>query len=473
MSNEISFDNPIVNEAERALVANALLDAKCYTEAGLDAALFFSPTYREIWRAIGKLVEANAEVSVFTVADKLGNSLEGCGGISGLAGMLAQYADYSPTSHNVEIVREDWLKREAVLLTSKIQRLHQNGGSGQEMLNRLQSELDRLEAAQSRKLPTLREVHDRETSALLADMAAIDRGEQLYFGLPTGLGIERIVPGGLPIGKVVALYGESGNFKTTTKNNLVWGVARSSDSRVIDFSFEDDDELTTQRFLAYNSEVSYGKIATRSLSKEQLQTVTNLTTEQLSYAGQVYLGGEVAPDINEIIRISRSYSRTRGVRCVVLDYIQLVSSDREHLDRAMRLLQLSAKRDSLCYVVVSQVKQDVDFRASKGENARPRITDMLGTSAFRTAPKLAIGVYRPAKYHPDPEPPKNPNYPDYTRLLSSHPQGTAIYKNIVELWITKNVLGEPGVFIPLSVDVTTGKMQELDSATRALIVKEE
>lgn len=464
----------IADEAEFSLVAAALDDPICYDEANLDSKLFSHPKAAAVWAAIGKCRETDTEVSVFTVANNLGSALEACGGLPGLTEILLQHTDHTPVKHNVDIIRETWLRREAHLLSSQIEKLHQRGASGHEMLDTLQKRIDELQNTNIRGLPTLQETYEREKSSLLADMAALSRGEEIHFGLPTGLGIERVVPGGLPIGKVVALYGESGNFKTTTKNNLVWGVARSGAGSVIDFSFEDDNELTTQRFQAYNSGVSYGKIATRQLSKAQSKFATSLSGSALNLAGKVYLGGDVPPNIDEIIRLSRAYARSHDVRCVVLDYIQLISSDKEQLDRAMRLLQLSAKRDSICYVVVSQVKQDVDFRASKGENARPRLTDMLGTSAFRTAPKLAIGVYRPAKYAPVPSAPTKRfrGAPDYTRLFSGHPRGKDVYRSILELWITKNVLGEPDTVILLSVDVTTGKMQELGDDVKQYLYPE-
>lgn len=455
-----------LNSAEFSLVANCLEDSKYFDEAGIQTKHLLDPRLRLVWNAISRVHTAHEEVNCLTVGNTLekAGKLEQLGGLSYLTGLVVDHRDYVPAVNSSAIIREAWTKRELLSLYSDIKVKLDNGHSTAHVLTDLESRLNRLEEQSGRQLPTLAETHNREVSRIEADLSRIEAGEQIHFGLETGLGIERVVPGGLPLGKVVALYGESGNFKTTLKNNLAWGVGKSGAGRVIDFSFEDDDELTTQRFLGYHSGVSYGHIATRKLDSNSRLRVTSLSDEALDIAQNVFLAGEVPPDIDEIIRISRHYRRQHNVVCVILDYIQLISSDKNELDRAMRLLQLSAKREGICYVVVSQVKQDVDFRASKGEDARPRITDMLGSSSFRTAPKLTLGVYRPYRYHKVPQNSSRLRVPNYTKLYNEHVNGENIYKSIIEVWVQKNVLGEPEVCLPLMVDMTTGRMECLEQS---------
>jgi replicative DNA helicase len=267
-----------------------------------------------------------------------------------------------------------------------------------------------------------------------------------------------VVPGGIPSDKVSIIYGESGNFKTTTKNNIVWSIAASGLGTVLDISLEDSDELTTQRFIASKTGVSYGKIATRTLDDNDLSRVSGL--RDLEVASRIIMGAEIPPSIDEIVRLARHYKRTRGLVAVVVDYIQLLGYEPEVLTNIMRKAQLSAKRDKIAYIFVSQVKQDVDQR----DDHRPKLSDMFGSSAMRIYSKLSVGVYRPWQYEKVPGK-KSP----YKNLFDNHHDGAIIYSQVMELWLQKNVLGESGVMIPILVDPQTGKMQPMPPEIKAML----
>jgi len=269
--------------------------------------------------------------------------------------------------------------------------------------------------------------------------------------LNTGLGLERVVPGGIPPDKVTTLFGESGNFKTTVKNNLVWNLAEQGHT-VLDVSLEDADDLTTHRFIARGTGISYGKIATGDLTDRERESIAAFNS---STGEKVVMAGDIPPNIDEVIRLARYYKRSLSLRAVVLDYIQLLDggNERETLNEILRKAQLAAKRDKIAYIFVSQVKQDVDTR----DDHRPRITDMLGSSALRTASKLSVGVYRPALYKPTPS-----KTSLYYNLFTNHPQGAELYAQLLELHLIKNVLGEAHVQVHCRVQPETGLLEPFD-----------
>jgi replicative DNA helicase len=227
---------------------------------------------------------------------------------------------------------------------------------------------------------------------------------------------------------------------------------------VLDVSLEDADELTAHRFIAGCTGLNYGKIAAQELTEDDRDKLV-LPEAALSSAENVILAGEIFPSIDEIIRTARFYKYKRNLAAVVIDYVQLLESknprhsEKERLDEIMRKCQLAAKRDNIAYVIVSQVKQDVDQRT----NHRPRITDMIGSSAMRTASKLSIGVYRPGLY--DLIPKKGSGYEN---LFHNHPQGVTTYRNMLELHFLKNVLGQPRVVVHCLVTPETGQIEPFD-----------
>ena len=206
---------------------------------------------------------------------------------------------------------------------------------------------------------------------------------------------------------------------------------------MLDVSLEDADELTAHRFIAGCTGLNYGKIAAQQLTESDRSKLV-LPEKALEAAKNVILAGGIIPNIDEVIRTARFYKHKGGLDAVVIDYVQLLEgrnprqTQKELLDEIMRKSQLAAKRDNIAYIIVSQVKQDVDTRTDH----TPRITDMIGSSAMRTASKLSIGVYRPALYNDEP-----PKGSPYSNLFHNHPTGPEVYKNILELHFLKNVLG--------------------------------
>lgn len=436
----------VLQQAEQGLVGAALLDPKSFHEANLRYLQFFDPACQVAWKAIGETIAAGKELDPITVADRSNGKLSPVD--------LSRYIANLGVPNILEwsnIVRENYVKRGVATVASDFERWSNSGMSGPEMLTKVRERIEELENANEQTLPTL-------AQAALSECERIRNSAPSELqGLPTDIGIERVVPGGIPRGKVTTLFGESGNFKTTVKNNIVLGIA-SAGYRVLDVSLEDADELTAHRFIASCTGLNYGRIAAYALSESDRKRL-DLPEKALKAASNVILAGEILPNIDEIIRTARFYKYKTGLDAVVIDYVQLLEgrnprqTAKELLDEVMRKCQLAAKRDNMAYIIVSQVKQDVDGRTDH----RPRITDMLGSSAMRTASKLSIGVYRPSLYHDTP-----PKGSSYEKLVANHPNGKEVYKNLLELHLLKNVLGEPRVIIHCRVYPGTGHMVPFD-----------
>lgn len=420
---------------EECLVGAVFLDPKVYTEAGLLPEQFMNPKLAAAWRTIADMVTAGEIPDPITVAERTR-------GID--ASYLSQFVLKTP-KHGHEnwatSIRNAWTTRELSVLTSDLP------SDPAEALRIAEQRLSAITQSSGRSLPSL--------DHCLSDTLENVKNPRAVTGLPTGLAIENVVPAGLPLGRVTAIFGESGNYKSTVSNNLAWNVAASGAS-VLYVSLEDSDELVTQRFLARYTGVPYGLLsAPNLLSTTDRSRALQVSSDVKDIAKRVIMGGELPPNIEEIVRMARYHKYHDGVQAVFIDYVQLLDggTDHEGLARICRAAQLAAKRDNLAYVLVSQVKQDVDMR----DDHRPRITDMLGGSSLRTASKLSIGVYRPAKYEFEPK--KRSPYYD---LYHNNPDGPELWKGMLELHLKKNVVGEDDVVVLCTVDPPTGMITPFD-----------
>jgi KaiC/GvpD/RAD55 family RecA-like ATPase len=67
------------------------------------------------------------------------------------------------------------------------------------------------------------------------------RGVQPERGLPSGIGLECLVPGGIPRDKVTTVFSDEGTFKTTLVTQIAYTIARSGPVTVV--TLEDSAEL--------------------------------------------------------------------------------------------------------------------------------------------------------------------------------------------------------------------------------------
>lgn len=454
----------VLQYAEETLVGQALEDPKVYVEAAIKPDQFFDWKLAMVWRAIGKVHNTSDTVDCFTVGNSIpAEQLSNIGGLAYLADLVQKAPYVKNTAAYSNKVREYYITRQVLFLGEQLSRLAERH-TGADLLREAEVLVANVGHSVRKEVPTLWSRLQEELVSLDTDLAKIAAGEKLRFGLETGFGIDKIVPGGISRDKITAIFGESGNFKSTFKNNLIWGIAERG-GKVLDISLEDSDELTTQRFIANRTDISYGKIAVRGIGAEDLSRIKQIASANKAISSRIYLGEDINPDIEEIIQVARYYKRTEQLDAVAIDYIQAISGDKDELDRMMLAMMKSAKRDKIAYIIVSQVKQDVDFRARDKADPRPRVSDMIGSSSFRFFPKLSIGTFMPSRYWNVPSN-KSQYYKMYHELGDD---GKELYSNVLELHIKKNVLGEPNVAVPVVLSKPTGKMVPMSEEVKALL----
>ncbi len=435
------------DDAERALVGSALLDGSVPDKVAIRADHFGSPVWRSVWQGILAL-KAEGKPTDYLV---LGAELQRRGAPDSVIVDLGKALFNCPTAanadHYADIIRDKWLVREVSSLASELQ---SGGRTGQEMVGLLDGRVNQLLVTSGGKLPTLDLVIREELDALRSPVPV---------GLPSGIGLEKVVPGGIPLDRVTTIFGESGAFKSTVKNALVHAIA-SAGHVVVDCSFEDSNSLTAARWISRDTGIPYGELAARQ------RRVVDPKLPSETAAGRVIAAGDMAPTMDEVVRVARQYRRIAGAKAVVVDYIQLLEgkNQKEMLDDAMRQAQILAKREEMAVILVSQVKQDVGISYER-KDKRPNMYDCLGSSAIRTATKLGVGVFRPFNHCKAPVDDDGP-YGAYARLRETWPEGPEdfdkVYPEFLELIVAKQVAGVAPSTVYCRVNPATGVIRPFD-----------
>lgn len=267
------------------------------------------------------------------------------------------------------------------------------------------------------------------------ELDRIQRGDIRQTGLPSGIGLEGLVPGGIPRKKVSAVFADEGTFKTTVVAQMIHAMSMAGHN-VLNVTLEDSAELVAHRYLARKSGIAYGRIHGGVMTPEESEIV--LAAKVSPDANHVYIVDDIEPRWERVVA---AVEAVPDCTALVLDYLQMFGRDPAVLDQIVFSAQRYAKLKNIAIILVSQrVKVEKD-----DPNPRPKTADMFGSSAMRMGVKLAVGLFRPFAYCPSPTNPKGP-YGVYCRFVSANPAHAEVYPNILEVHVTKNLLGPGGAF---------------------------
>lgn len=450
-----------VLQAEEDLIGDAMLDVATFHEANLTPSMFYKPQHRLIWEAITKAAEQTDTLDPTNIAATLGDKLDRVGGLAALGGLFAKAPGNSTGFEKAKLVRDNYLKRETLKALAETERDHYAGYNGAQVYERMMDRMGALADIQTVVRPNMRQEIASELRAIRDDIAAGTCGTS---GIPLDdLGLAKLVPTGLPTDKVTVIGGATGNFKTTLGFNLMDTIAKVGP--VLLLTLEDSSELTRQCAISRLTGIPYGRIINRDLTSREVDDISQtIGNEKTRWLDNIITVGDFHPSVDEVIRLARQYKRSHGILGVILDYVQLldVGSDNQAfgIAAAAKKMQLAAHRDSLAYVVLSQV--NVAKLVARRDH-RPQLSDLFGSSGLAQSCKLCLTTYKPSRVWANPEDAlTDDNKTQYTWLDKQYTEmAPETYDSHLEVWVRKNRAGAIDKHVGLHVGLTTGKVRPI------------
>ena len=415
---------PHDSAVEASLLGGVLMSADLLTEIDdqLLAEDFFDPRHIKIYQAIASLHVANQSIDILTVADQLkqDKALTAVGGRA----YLQQLVGEVPTTTNIR----DYAQ--IVVTKSRRRGLIQVGGEVSQMgYDDTQDVAQVLEAAEKK----LFAISDRQTSHEAEGLeqllpAKFKRLEQLaesqgeLRGLATGfVDLDRKL-GGLQPSDLFILAARPAMGKTSLALNIAYNIATESSKNVLFFSIEMGKDQLVDRLLSIGSGIDAWRIRNGQLNTNDFGLI-NQTMSDLSEA-QLFIDDSVGLNISQLRTKVRRQHHRQPLDLVVVDYLQLMTSDRRYGNEANRVqeiseisrgLKLIARELNLPLMVLSQLNRAVETR----EGQRPQLADLRDSGAIEQDADVVAFLYRDDYYNPDTT--KRPNIVDI--LIKKHRNG--------------------------------------------------
>lgn len=386
---------PVDPVAEKCLVCGAILDpstipAIC-ANAGGEPGFYFEAN-ASIFATARKLHDSGSDADGAAVLTQLeaDGKLEAVGGRRYLANVLESTFSGVNWPHYLRLVTNAARKRGLLnACESTIWRIN----NGRPIEECLVPALDGVSSA-ANAAGAPKDVPLADAGAgVLADLEA-GRPSVIPIGLPSF--DEQF--GGIPTVGVSTFLGVPGSGKSSLVAGLALRIAEGGRGVRV-FSYEMSAHSVTANLLSARAEVCVNECLRtgRVPSATELYKVAGVVD---SFAGIDLAFVEELLTAREIENRAALYA-SRGVGCVVVDYIQNLppaepgQGDVARIEEGCRIMQRISRKYGMCVLVVSQMTG-----SSAREDRAPRKSDGIGSAAIDQVSDCTIGVYRPVVFTP-------------------------------------------------------------------------
>jgi replicative DNA helicase len=392
---------------ERAVLGSLLADPKLVDEiAGLHADLFFTPSHRLIYETITEIRGEGGTPNLVATTQRIdaAHKLNFVGGAGALTELLSQSAGGpAGVEYHAQTLRDLHARRRIIDAAVAMQ------ASAQDMATDADAVLQQSgEAVLSLSLTTATDSM-RPASAIVPGLldeleALMSGGKKL--GLQTGIKDFDQVTGGLRGGQLTIVAGRPAMGKSALMLNMADNMARRG-VPVVYFSLEmPANELAARVVLSRaetNTEIIRNGFLTASIKHRIMDAATQFASEPLYVDDR---GGLTLLDIRGRARLA---VRRWGVKCIFVDYLQLVShSGAQSRENEVGFVSRGLKAMSMELGVPVVAAAQVNRQAENRSDNRPKLSDLRESGSIEQDADIVCLVHRPCYYavadqEPDPQ----------------------------------------------------------------------
>ena len=403
MNDQLNRKLPFSLIAEQSLLGSILIDPASINEVAdiIKADDFYITEHKQIYLAATELFLANREIDVVTLIDTLVH--RGVYDKSGGEDYIRNIAEVVPNALNVKdyakIVKEKSSLRQLIEVCGEI---NENAYSEQQSASGIieYAESKIFSIAQGRDNKSFRHIRDVLGSVYnqLHELAQNDGAGQ---GTPTGFsGLDRVLVG-MGNSDLILVGARPGMGKTSFALNIATNVAQQTKKKVCIFSLEMSAEQLVSRILSSEALVDSHELRSGKLSDDSWEKIADASS-RLAMCDILIddTSGVTITDIKAKLR------RVNDLGLVVIDYLQLMQSDRRIDNRVQevaeisRALKIMAKELSVPIICCAQLSRGPESRTDK----KPMLSDLRDSGAIEQDADVVIFLYRNEYYKTDAAP---------------------------------------------------------------------
>ncbi|MHB8896613.1 MAG: replicative DNA helicase [Candidatus Geothermincolia bacterium] len=385
-------------EAEESVLGSMILSHQAAATAldVLSPEDFYKESHRMIYKALHDLYASGSTTDHVVLAEELKRrgQLEAAGDRA----YLLVLSDTTPNPHNIKhyasIVRDMAFRRSLVDIGYDISGFgFRSGEDFDDLYDQAEQELYNLGRRMRREGLT----HIRNPLQLSFNRMsdAMEKGSRIT-GVPTGFYDLDALTSGLQPSNLVIVGGRTSMGKTSFALNVAHHAAVREGIGVLIFSLEMNKTDIAERLLLSEARVDSGKYRTGDVDEKDLDRIVH-AAGTLSNA-PIYIDDTGDIKLLEMRSIARKLMSTeKNVGLIIVDYIQLMYSDKrtesraQEVSRIARDLKVMAMDLEVPVIAVSQLRRPPPTVQKKD----PSLEDLKESGGIEQNADLVVLIYRP------------------------------------------------------------------------------
>jgi replicative DNA helicase len=392
-------------EAEQSVLGGMLLskDAIADVIEVLRGNDFYRPAHQLIYDAILDLYGRGEPADAVTVAAELSRSgtIARVGGHPYLHTLISGVPTAANAGYYAEIVAERSILRRLVEAGTRIVQMGYGAAGGEGMAGTVDDVIDRAQAE-------IYEVTERRTSedyVRIEDLLqpTMDELERIqvndgHGGVPTGFEQLDEMLHGLHPGQMIVVAGRPGSGKSTLAMDFARSAAIRHHAPTVIFSLEMSKQDIMMRLFSAEARVKLNDIRSGRMSDDDWRKIA-LRSSELAEA-PLFIDDSPNLTMMEIRAKSRRLKQRHGLKLIVIDYMQLMTSGKrvesrqQEVSEFSRAMKLIAKELEVPVVALSQLNRGPEQRTDK----KPMLSDLRESGSIEQDADVVLLVHREDMY---------------------------------------------------------------------------
>jgi len=197
---------------------------------------------------------------------------------------------------------------------------------------------------------------------------------------------------------LIIVGGASSMGKTSFALALAYNAAKYTNTPTVIFSYEMSALQLIRRLASMESEINNKYITNGTLSNDELLKIH----ESIGHIEKLPINIDEGnlTSLSYLVHRIKEYVKTKKVKLVMIDYLQLVSSKNkagsreQEVSKVARTLKNLAKELNITVIALSQLNRGVGMR----NNSKPTLADLRESGEIEQAADVVMLIYRPEYY---------------------------------------------------------------------------
>ncbi len=400
MNNDIMQRLPFSLIAEQSLLGSILIDPASLNQVAdlITAEDFYEEAHKQIYLAMHELFLLNSEIDIVTLIDMLVH--KGIYDKSGGEDYIRSICEAVPSALNIKdyakIVKEKSVLRQLIGTCGEItQSAYGEQDSVTDIIDAAEKKI--FDIAQGRDTKSFR--HIREVLVdVHGHLKELQEHPDEVQGTKTGFsGLDNVLVG-MGDSDLVLVGARPGMGKTSFVLNIGTNVATKTKKAVCIFSLEMSCEQLVTRVLSSEAMVDSSSLRSGRLEPEDW--------DKIAVASSKLAGADILIDDTTGLTVTGMKAKLRRVKnlgLVIIDYLQLLQSDRRNDNRVQevseisRALKIMAKELKVPVICCAQLSRESEKRTDK----KPMLSDLRDSGAIEQDADVVMFLYRDEYYNAD------------------------------------------------------------------------